>query len=280
MRTSRQSIGALLAAIFGVLVVLGFATAVQGATAAATSSGLAALRSQPVDLVYISDSSGWGVARTYARLIRHDLGAAVRVHDQWTPDLAAATILKRLRKPSNPWVRLIRNAEVIVVYGNPVGLGIKAVQSGACVDGSTPPPAIGPRTWQPYVATLKAIYKRIFAIRKSRPVILRTANWYVPIIYHGAVIVGPPGPSWQDSGIIDLCTKFEESHSAAIAQAANAYRVPMADVYSAFNGPNHLEDPVAKGYLQADNVHPNNKGRAVIAQTLTALGYKRVTPPR
>src|SRR5512142_171161 len=51
--------------------------------------------------------------------------------------------------------------------------------------------------------------------------------------YHGAVIVGPPGPSWQDSGIIDLCTKFEESHSAAIAQAANTYRVPMADVYSA-----------------------------------------------
>lgn len=280
MRTLGHSIGVLLAVLLSVLVVLGVATTVQGATAAATSSGFAPLRSQPVDLLYISDSSGWGVARSYARLIRHNLGAVVRVHDQWKPDLAAATILKRLRKPSDPWVRLIRNAEVIVVYGNPVGLGIKAVQSGACVDGSTPPPAIGPRTWQPYVATLKAIYKRIFAIRKGKPVILRTANWYVPIIYHGGVMFGIPGPSWKDSGIVHVCTKFEESHSAAIARAAKAYRVPMADVYSAFNGPNHLEDPVAKGYLQADNLHPNNKGRAVIARALAALGYKRVKPPQ
>lgn len=269
---------AVVATLLVVLVAVALATTTQGASAPTS----AATR-QPLDLVYISDSSGWSVASFYARHIRQDLGVAVRVHDQWEGGLPAAVILERLRDPGHSWIDLIRNAEVIVVYGNPIGLGIKVVEREVCHDGSTRPPAVvGPRTWRPYVTTLKAIYKQIFAIRKGKPVILRTANWYVPGIYHGEVKLGPvpPGKSWQESGIIDVCTKFYESHNAAIARAAAAYRIPMADVYRAFNGPNHLEDPVAKGYIQADNIHPNDKGRAVIAKTLADLGYTPVKPPR
>jgi lysophospholipase L1-like esterase len=44
--------------------------------------------------------------------------------------------------------------------------------------------------------------------------------------------------------------------------------VPVADVYKAFNGPAHLEDPVDKGYMPGDNIHPSDAGRAVIAETL------------
>jgi lysophospholipase L1-like esterase len=73
--------------------------------------------------------------------------------------------------------------------------------------------------------------------------------------------------------------KSFETFSWAISQAAKAYHVPVADVYRAFNGKSHREDPVAKGYIKADGIHPNNRGRAVIAKTIAALGYRKVAPP-
>ena len=103
--------------------------------------------------------------------------------------------------------------------------------------------------------------------------ILRTTTVYVPVIHQGT-------PSWDEAGITKICTKKWEWFSWAISKAAAAYHVRVADVYSAFNGKTHLEDPVAKGYMQSDVAHPNNKGRAVIAETVAALGYKQVTPPR
>jgi hypothetical protein len=247
------------------------------------ASGAAEAAHSPYDLVWISDSSGWGAAAFYARQIRKGMNVPVRLHDEWKLDLAAATILERLRTPSDSWVRLVRDAEVIVVYGNPLGLGIKNVESGACHTGTCIRPVESTlRQWRRYIATLKTIFQQIFAIRNGEPVILRTANWYVPVIAHPANPVPPfpSGKSLEQCRIIDACTRFQESNAEAIATAAAAYKVPVADIYRAFNGPSHREDPVAKGYLQPDNIHPNDRGRALIAKTVAALGYKPVTPIR
>ena len=255
------------------LLVLGI---VVGAIVTAPDRPAAA--GKPVDLVWISDSSGWGVARFYARQISRNLKVTVRVHDEWMGGLAAASVLQLLRTPSSPWVGLIRNAEVIVVYGNPVGLEI--VKGGDCVSSTKPPLYVGPKAWPKYIAALKAIYKRIFEIRKGVPVIMRTYTMYVPVISHAPDASVAPPVSWDQAGITDVCTKKFESYSWAIRKAASAYRVPVADVYAAFNGKGHREDPVAKGYIQADGAHPNDTGRAVIAKTLAALGYRQVEPPK
>lgn len=283
MVSQRGFAGSVVAALVGVLMAVALAITAQGATSPVAASNTAVSAGKPLDLVYISDSSGWAVARFYARHLRQERGVTVRVHDQWTAGLPAGTILERLRTPGDTWIRLVRNAEAIVVYGNPTGLGIKTVERGDCLclagTGCRAPIALGPQTWRPYVATLKAIYKRIFELREGKPVVLRTANWYEPVISHA-----PDSPfwahtSWEEAGIVDPCTMWHESWSAAIARAASAYRVPVADVYRAFNGPDHREDPFAKGYLQADGIHPSNAGRAVIAETLADLGYERVMPP-
>lgn len=265
------------AMVLGSLLLVGGAYGKDSARKARSAAGAPT----PYDLVWISDSSGWGAAAFYARHISKDLNVEVRVHDEWKPDLAAATILDRLRTPKDQWVRLVRNAEVIVVYGNPLGLGIKNVERGTCISGAcTRPTEFTARQWQKYIATVKAIYKRIFAIRNGKPVILRTANWYVPVIAHGAAAAPPfpSGKSLRQCRIVDPCTRFQESYARAIATAAAAYHVPVADIYGAFNGRGHREDPVAKRYLQPDNSHPNDKGRAVIASTFAALGYKPVAP--
>jgi hypothetical protein len=281
MRMLRYAIGVFL--LLGALAAA-FTTVGDGANESEPAAGRAAPASQPWDLVYISDSSGWGVAPRYARRIRQARGVRVRVHDEWQAGLAAVTVLRGLRTRGDRSIGLVRNAEVIVVYGNAGGLGITSVERGDCACSATTgcraPLAVSPRTWRPYVATLKAIYKRIFELRKGKPVILRTANWYVPEISHA-----PDSPfwahtSWEQAGIVDVCTRYHEEQQAAIARAAAAYRVRVADVYRAFNGPGHREDPFAKGYLQADGIHPSNAGRAVVAQRLAGLGYAKVKPPR
>jgi hypothetical protein len=267
MRMRVRSVGAFLVVCVGVLVTVGTA-AVAGAAETSASAASATAARGPIDLFYLSDSSGWGVAEVYGRRIEKALGVDVRVHDAWEPALSAVTILKQLRGGYGPTPnRLVRSAEVIVVYGNPLGLEI--VKGGDCVTSTKPPLEVGPQAWGKYVPALKAIYRRIFEIRKGKPVILRTANWYVPVLAR-----------WEKASILDLCTKKWESYAAAIAKAAAAFRVPVADVYSAFNGTSHLDDPVAKGYIQPDGEHPNAKGRAVIAKTLADLGYEQVRPPK
>ena len=265
MHPRKRSVRVLLAVCVGVLVTAGTAAVAGGAEVPRSATDPSAAAREPVDLFYLSDSSGWGVAELYGRHIKKSLGVAVRIHDSPEPNLSAVTILRQLRGAYGPTpIRLVRSAEVIVVYGNMMGLEV--VKEGTCFDGK-PPLEVGPQLWVKYVPALKAIYKRIFQIRKGKPVILRTANWYVPVL-----------KSWEKAGMLEICTKLHESFSAAIAEAAAAYRVPVADVYTAFNGKTHLEDPVAKGYILPDGIHVTNKGRAVIAKTLANLGYKQVRP--
>ena len=275
MRARKRSVGVLLVTLAGVLMAVAFATTVHGANGAASTRS--ATTSEPWDLVWITDSTGWGAASFYGRNLKRDRGVTIRVHDQWVGGLSAATILSRLKSPSDPWVRLVRDAEVIVVHGNPVGLEI--VKGGDCVSSSEPPRVVGPQAWPKFIVTMKAIYKQIFEIRNGKPVILRTTTPYVPVIHTAPNSFGSPSKSWDEAGITEQCTKKWGWFTWAIRQAAAPYHVRIADVYTAFNGTSHLEDPVAKGYIGPDGIHPNNKGRAVIAKTLSDLGYRKVRPP-
>ena len=280
MRTRKRRVGVLALGVASLLVGAAVAGVAGWGAGPASSSGQTGEKGKMLDLVWISDSSGWGAAGFYARHIRQDLKVKVRVQDAWVGGLSAVEILQRLRTPSSRWVSLIRNAEVIVVYGSPAGLEI--VKGGDCIFSSEPPLEVGPQVWQKYIPALKAIYKRIFQIRKGAPVIMRTYTMYVSWISHAPAgpLADPSVKSWDEAGITDVCTKKWEWYAWAIRQAAAAYRVPVADVYAAFNGTTHREDPVAKGYVQTDNMHPNDAGRAVIAETIASLGYKPVKPPR
>lgn len=275
-------VGAVVAAALVVASLAGTSEPAKRLVSPRAAAASAGETSKPYDLVWISDSNGWGAASFYAREISRDLGVRVRVHDYWKGGLPAADVLWYLRNSSTEWIPAVRDAEVIVVWGNPTGLGDPKVDRAYCVvDMSPPPPAVLKSSGR-YIAALKAIYKRIFAIRKGAPVILRTYNTYAPVIAQAppkAVGFIPP-ISWKQAGIVGPCTKAQEALSKSIATAAAAYHVPVGDIYTAFNGKSHREDPVAKGYIQPDGIHPSDKGRAVIAKTVAALGYQPVKPPK
>jgi len=226
-------------------------------------------------LVFISDSSGWGVAERYAAHIESDLGVTVTLHDLATGSLSARSVLRALRSEGTGYNLLLRElpnliseAEVVVFYANPVA-SISETNPGDwdCVSLSPYVVDCSPETFDAYRADLDAIYEEIFALRGDSPIIIRAFDAYNPLC-----------SVWHEHGVYDECMRCWENYNETIHQAAAAHNVPVAHVYDAFNGPNHDEDPRDKGYIGSDGMHTSATGRDVIADLLRELGYEPLGP--
>ncbi len=61
--------------------------------------------------------------------------------------------------------------------------------------------------------------------------------------------------------------------NGAARQAAADHGVPFVSLYDSFNGPQHNQDPRAKGLIRQDGEHPSAEGAALIAELLQKSGY-------
>lgn len=66
---------------------------------------------------------------------------------------------------------------------------------------------------------------------------------------------------------------YLDQMNARIALTTANAMIPLAQVHAAFNGSTYTEDPVAKGWIASDGIHPNDAGHEVIAELFRALGY-------
>jgi hypothetical protein len=223
------------------------------------------------DVVIISDSSLWGVAEPYAKLIEQDRGVKVNLHDEWQGGLTIRSVRNALRgdfahsAKREKWPKLIQDAEVLVLFGNPQeSLNPKLVAAGwSCVDNRDPGEvSIAADSFAPYQADLIAVYDEIARLREGRPLILRATGIYLPVI-----------SVWREKGIDGVCGAFWEGQNQAARQAANERGVPFVDTYAAFNGPNHDEDPRTKGLIREDGEHPSEAGAQFYAELLRQSGY-------
>jgi lysophospholipase L1-like esterase len=227
------------------------------------------------DLVLFSDSSGWGVADRYAAHIEEDLDVTVNVRDLAADSLGAGSVLAALRGEGGPYpssvdvADLVREAEVVVVFGNPLE-SISESRPGDwnCVSRTAPYVRdCAAETFDAYRADLGAIYEEILNLRGDDPVLIRAFDAYSPLY-----------SVYREQGVYDECLGCWENYNQAIHQAAMAHNVPVAYVFDAFNGPDHDEDPRDKGYIRDDGVHTTAAGRQVIAGLLRELGYEPTLP--
>lgn len=248
-------------------------------SAVATATGIPALSLTPalqlnpiptatetmkeLDLVILSDSSLLGVGKYYAAYIEEDLNATVNLHDEWQGSLSAKTLLKQLQKEER-LRRILRDSEVVVYFGNPVG---SATGDWSCVPRANYVKDCSPETFSEYQATLEAIVEEILALRDGAPTIIRATDFYVPVL-----------TQWREAGLEVECTRCIENMVAAVHEAAAAQNIPVARVYDALNGPNHDVDPRNMGYIGADDIHTSDLGQQVIASLLRELGYEPVVP--
>jgi hypothetical protein len=223
------------------------------------------------EVVVIGDSSLWGVGEPYATLIEQDRGVEVTLHDEWQGGLSARAILEALRGEDGgsakreKWPELIRNAQVLVLFGNPVdSLGPEALAvAESCLSNLDPgEEAITPDSFAQYKADLSAIYDEVAKLREGRPMILRAVGIYNPVI-----------SVWREKGFEDVCRAFWDGQNDAVRQAAEQTGVPFVDTYAAFNGADHNQDPRERAFIRSDGEHPSEAGAQFYAALLGRSGY-------
>jgi len=225
-------------------------------------------------LVYISDSTGWGVAKKYAKNIEDDTGKRVRVTDFTTGGLSAIEVLDKIQNADTTKEENLRShiagADIIVLFVNELGDPSRGgVQGGIenCVDyeSGKPPDTCSNEMYLPYTENIKSIYNAIFSLRNGLPTIIRATDLYNPVI-----------SEHRNNNVEVECTECFETHNLAVRNAADAFNIPFVSIYDAFNGPDHNEDPREKGYIGDDGIHASEIGQQVIADLLSDVGYDPV----
>ena len=120
------------------------------------------------------------------------------------------------------------------------------------------------------------IVNQILLRRSQTNTIIRTMDLYNPWVAvdqssNTTADSNETGPAHgNDFAVIEY---YLDAMNAHIAQSAAVNSIPLAQVHAAFNGATGTEDPVAKGLIASDGLHPNDIGHEAIAQAYRALGY-------
>lgn len=229
-----------------------------------TPTVVAAMGGEEWHYVVLGDSQMWGIGDYYAKYIEADLRVKVELDDYWKGLTTATDLLDDLR--TFDVVRnAVKRANVVTLHTNPAGsIGWHAAtlhesDKYDCSD----------QALANYKADLDAIFGEILTLRKGQPTIIRVMGNYANFHLFS---------EWKRLGMYDEYKRCSEAAVAIYYQAAAEHNIPIADVFSAFNGPNHDQDPRDKGYMLEDDMHPSDAGRQVIADQFRKLGYEYIVP--
>ena len=250
------------------------------AAASLVVAGGAAGASAPLTLVALGDSIPYGkdcdgctgYVALYARSASRALGVPVNVDNRAEHNnLDSTRLLAEIRRSASLRTAL-RGADIVTLT---IGHNDTpwASNTDPCDGADSDTADNNTIDWASYTgpclatvtAELKsnvgAILAEVKRLRGGKPTAIRVTN------FHNDNYRDPTVPR-----IVDRPTKVVvDAFSKAICGAAAAAKVPCADVYHAFNGPNgtRYDGP----YVASDHVHPNQKGHALIAGLLAKLGY-------
>jgi hypothetical protein len=225
------------------------------------------------NLVVIGDSSLWGLADALAVQIEKEVGVKVNVFDFALSTLSAGEVLQVLETGKASRFQLqklpdaLRQADFVVIYACPKDS--EDPEHPNEIDGcfaDQAPGTCGLEVYDVYIDHLQGIWEKIFELKAGEPVILRAVDVYNPLLAR-----------WEASGVQDACTACWEHLSDAVHAAANNANVPFVSRLDIYNGANHDEDPIEKGYI-SDGQHPSELGAQVQAEWITKLGYEATRP--
>jgi len=226
------------------------------------------------DLVWVTDSSGWGVAPIYGEMVEADTGKTVNVGDYWEGGFAAGEMLEILQgnySGSDMKFQLlperIAEAEIVVFYGNPRW----SVYEPHPGDWECVPPGpwyvndCDPEIFTLYKEHVKEVFQLILELRDGQPTIIRAYDAYNPLINQ-----------FKEEGVYEECKQCWGYFNEAFRVAAEEMNIPLAPVAELWNGPDFTVDPEDDLGYTKDGLHPNDLGAESIAQALRELGYDPV----
>ena len=216
---------------------------------------------------------GRGYVPLFANAIANDNGVFVSTTNLGVPGWTSKDLLNALQ--TKLLFRVAARASNVITWnigGNDLSAARNLYKAGACG---------GPDNrdcLDAAVATLESnwdhIIQTLFILRQSRPTIFRTMDIYNPFVAEDMATESfTPGLT-----TFDVLKPYLDEVNDYITTTSTPKGVFVAQVYDAFNGTSHDQDPGAAGLLAFDDFHPNAAGHALIAKKLRALGYFAVTP--
>ncbi len=245
---------------FGALLCVALLLAGCGGTALSIQPG-------PWQYTAMGDSLAVGILATQGYVLRYetylitDANPVVTLADLGQNGWHSSDLLNALQNDANFRAR-VSSAQVVTwdIGGDDLLHAIGLFNNGTC--GGTDNQDCLRAAVAAFGPTWDAIVAQIVTLRDPRRTILRTMNIYDPFVAQASA-----------GGIFPIVKPYLDQVNSHIAVSAAANGIPMADVYHAFNGPNGDQDPIAKGYIAIDGIHPNDAGHKVMADLLRALGY-------
>jgi hypothetical protein len=207
-----------------------------------------------------------GVMWQYAEKLEQHFGAEVDLRNRVVGGIGSSRLLGQLR--SNEDLRAELAEADVVTTDIPIDVWVKPMQTVAGWGGADPAECGGDDHLQcmrdaldQYKADTDAIIDELVAICPDDVLIRLYDNFMLNTGYK------------LETGTLDLTNPYWKAGMDYVEESAARYGIPVAQVYDAFMGDSGTDDPYAKGLLLDDQLHPNAKGAALIADLLHNLGY-------
>jgi len=199
-------------------------------------------------------------ASVYAGYAQADLATTVTLTNLSVGGWTSAQLLNAIRTNAG-FQSAIAGADLLTfeIGGNDMLQANASYRNGTCggVDGQD--------CLRAAIATFSANWDAILGEIDNRTqagVIVRTMDLYDPYI---AIEMG--------DGTFAMAQYYLGQINGHIHTTAAATGIPVAEVHLAYNGASGAEDPVTKGYISYDGLHPNAAGHTAIADEYRTLGY-------
>ena len=205
------------------------------------------------DYVILGSSIGtWGWTEYYGDYIENDLGVTIVRHDYFMPTQMASMLLENLQNEEKLRDDIV-NAEVITI-----GIGFADMDTILYY----PPHRINEEL-KTFKETYDAILSEILHLNNSTDTIIRVMDFYCPYLR-----------LYTDRGIYEDTKRYWMEFNKCIAEVAEKYGIPVAQVFQAMNGVHGDDDPNEKGYLASDGQYLSDEGYQVVAKLVRELGYE------
>lgn len=210
--------------------------------------------------VGVLDTQGGYVVR-YRSFLQSDANREVMLTNLGQNGWQSSDLLNAVRNDTT-FRNALSSADVVTfdIGGNDLLHALNLFRQGAC--GGADNQDCMRSAVANFIPNWDATVQEILTLRDKNRTIIRTMNVYNPFV--GELMV---------TGTFPIVKGYLDQVDAHIASSAAANGIPMVRVYEAFNGPNGDEDPVMKGYISVDGIHPNDAGHKVIADLFRGLGY-------
>ena len=239
----------------GVLLLLG--------TCVTTETLLPDVAGKTWDYVILGSFIGTCWAENYGALMESDLGVKIVYHSYSIIEQTVGQLLQNVIK--NDELREdIRTAEVITIGSGFADMYVNAIMGYTLG-------AYNRQEMEQKVKAFRETYNsmldEVLTLASPSDTIIRTMDFYYPYVGKD-----------QEKGIYNQNKRYWQKFNKSIVQAARKRGIPVATVFAAYNGLDGNDDPVDKGYIAGDRLHPSEEGMKVIAEEFRKLGYEYASP--